>query len=306
MKILIEIPTWLGDSVMITPSLENLVDGLQCNEVSFIGPKHCLELFKNFPKAVNFIEISRDFLGLKQALTIGSYDIFVSFRDSIRSKIFKTLIRSKRKFNFNKAFFSGHQVEKYNSYVDSITNKVTKPKSLKLYQKDKKSKKSKIVVGINPGAAYGSAKRWTKDGFIKVSLKLSESNEIVLFGGSSETDICNYIEEILNDHGRKSVRNLAGKTSISELMREISDLDLFITGDSGPMHIAAAFQIPTVSIFGPTKHLETSQWMNNKSIVIKKDLDCQPCMKRECPLGHHQCMKLITPEEVITKSLNLI
>ena len=75
--------------------------------------------------------------------------------------------------------------------------------------------------------------------------------------------------------------------------------DLLITGDSGPMHIAAAFNVPTISIFGPTKNDETSQWMNEKNIIVKKNLDCQPCMKRTCPLKHHNCMKLIEATEVL-------
>ena len=65
------------------------------------------------------------------------------------------------------------------------------------------------------------------------------------------------------------------------------------------MHLAAAFQVPTIAIFGPTKDNETSQWKNNKSIIVKKNLDCQPCMKRSCPLKHHNCMKHIKATEVL-------
>jgi heptosyltransferase-2 len=65
------------------------------------------------------------------------------------------------------------------------------------------------------------------------------------------------------------------------------------------MHVAAAFEVPTVAIFGPTKDDETSQWMNEKSLIVKKNLDCQPCMKRTCPLGHHDCMKLIKAVDVL-------
>jgi len=72
------------------------------------------------------------------------------------------------------------------------------------------------------------------------------------------------------------------------------------------MHIAAAFQIPTVSIFGPTKAHETSQWMNEKSNLVKKELACQPCMKRVCPLGHHDCMGEINSKEIIDAALSLI
>ena len=81
---------------------------------------------------------------------------------------------------------------------------------------------------------------------------------------------------------------------------------MFITGDSGPMHLASAFQVPTVAIFGPTQDTETSQWMNDKSTIVKKNLDCQPCMMRSCPLKHHNCMKYIKSVDVLnaTKSLN--
>jgi heptosyltransferase-2 len=65
------------------------------------------------------------------------------------------------------------------------------------------------------------------------------------------------------------------------------------------MHLAAAFQIPTVAIFGPTKDNETSQWMNEKSMIVKKNLECQPCMKRTCPLKHHNCMKMVVASDVL-------
>ena len=71
------------------------------------------------------------------------------------------------------------------------------------------------------------------------------------------------------------------------------------------MHLAAACQIPTVTIFGPTNHKETSQWMNDKSTIVKKNLDCQPCMQRECPLKHHNCMRLINSDDVL-EAVNLL
>ena len=65
------------------------------------------------------------------------------------------------------------------------------------------------------------------------------------------------------------------------------------------MHIAAAYQIPTVSVFGPTNDKETSQWKNTNGIILKKNLDCQPCMKRSCPLKHHNCMKFLESSDVL-------
>ena len=113
------------------------------------------------------------------------------------------------------------------------------------------------------------------------------------------------IEKSLIEKGVTNYQSLVGKTTIIELINQISSLDLFITGDSGPMHVAAASQVPTVAIFGPTRDDETSQWMNEKSVVVKKTLDCQPCMQRNCPLHHHNCMKLIDAQEVIDTISNI-
>ncbi|MBT6922200.1 MAG: lipopolysaccharide heptosyltransferase II, partial [Candidatus Ruthia sp.] len=161
-------------------------------------------------------------------------------------------------------------------------------------------------LGINPGASYGSAKRWYPQEFAKVASKLSSKYDIIIFGGPNEVDIASDIEKSLIKSGLTNYQNLAGNTTIPELINRISNLDLFITGDSGPMHVAAAFQVPTVAIFGPTRDKETSQWMNDKSIIVKQNLNCQPCMKRTCPLQHQDCMKLITAVEVLdaVKGLN--
>ena len=112
-------------------------------------------------------------------------------------------------------------------------------------------------------------------------------------------------KKFLIEKGIDNYLNLASKTTIKQLINHISNLDLFITGDSGPMHLAASFQIPTVSIFGSSNDIETSQWMNLKSLIVKKNLDCQPCMKRTCPLKHHNCMNLIEVEEVLSAASSL-
>jgi len=305
-KILIELPTWLGDTVMATPAIENIVNLYNDVEITFIGPFVSIETMKNHPKVVKTIVLDKKYTSLyKTAKDLGKFDVFFSFRSSIRTKFLKFLISAKKKYQFDKNKYQNrHQVEKYNDFInDSLSIDSTAGK-LQIYGYDIAKSKKKIL-GINPGASYGSAKRWYPQEFAKVASELSAEYDIVIFGGPSEIDIAGDIEQALIDSGVTNYKNLAGNTTITELINKISSLDLFITGDSGPMHIAAAFQIPTVAIFGPTKDKETSQWMNKKSIIVKKNLDCQPCMKRICPLQHHNCMNLIKAIDVL-KAVNSI
>ncbi|MBR2506572.1 MAG: glycosyltransferase family 9 protein, partial [Bacilli bacterium] len=141
---------------------------------------------------------------------------------------------------------------------------------------------------------YGSAKRWYPSYFADVAMSLSSKFDIVIFGGNGEKEICDEISYILTKSGI-SHRNLCGKTSIKELASYIAGLELFITNDSGPMHIAAAFKVPTVALFGPTNFTRTSPYNNPKARLAHLNLPCMPCMKRVCPLGSHECMKELKP-----------
>ena len=300
MKILIELPTWLGDCVMATPAIENIVNFNNDVEITFIGSFVSIEALKNHPKVVKTVVLDKKYRVLyKTARNLGEFDYFFSFRSSLRTKFLKFLISAKNKYQFDKNKYQHrHQVEKYNDFINDSLDINFQPGKLLLSTISSQSSTQK-TVGINPGASYGSAKRWYPEEFAKVANELSDQYDIVIFGGPDEQDIALDIEKLLIKKDVKNYKNLAGKTTIPELINHISNLDLFITGDSGPMHVAAAFQIPTVAIFGPTKDNETSQWMNEKSIIVKKGLDCQPCMQRACPLQHHNCMKLITSVEVL-------
>ena len=308
MRVFIELPTWLGDTVMATPAIENLLNFFTDAEVTLIGSAVSIEVLKNHPRVTKSYVLERNYLKLYETIkSFDEFDIFFSFRGSFRSKFLKFFITSKRKYQFSKNFFvKDHQVENYNNFInDSLQiNSVTS--GLKLYlPKTIKGKKNKLL-GINPGASYGNAKRWYPKEFADVAAALSFNYDIVIFGGPHEKKIALDIEKYLINYGVKNYINLADKTSIEDLMSEIENLDLFITGDSGPMHLAAAFQVPTVSIFGPTNNKKTSQWMNKKSTIVKKNLACQPCMKKECPLKHHNCMKQINSQDVLSAINGLI
>lgn len=158
-----------------------------------------------------------------------------------------------------------------------------------------------FVLGINPGATFGSAKRWYPDRFAEVARRLAAEWEakVVIFGGPDETDIAAEIER----HLAGTCLNLAGKTTVRDLMALIKRCSFFITNDSGPMHIAAAFGVPLAAIFGPTDHTGTAPY-TEKAVIVRRDADCAPCKLRECP-SDHRCMTAVTAEDVVRAALEL-
>jgi len=301
MRIFIELPTWLGDTVMVTPAIENLANYFNDSKITLIGSVDAIEILKNHPKVTKTYVLEKNYFNLYNTIkSFGEFDVFFSFRSSFRSKFMKFFISSKRKYQFDKnKFINTHQVEKYNNFVNDSLNINTFASKLILHTEKKNKDGKNKLLGINPGASFGIAKRWYPKEFADVASDLSSQYDIIIFGGPGEKDIANDIENYLIEKGVDNYQNLAAKTTIKELITQISYLDLFITSDSGPMHLAAVFQVPTVAIFGPTKDNETSQWMNEKSIIVKKNLECQPCMKRTCPLEHHNCMKQVKALDVL-------
>tara|TARA_B110000008_G_C16971386_1_gene564055 strand:- start:2930 stop:3862 length:933 start_codon:yes stop_codon:yes gene_type:complete len=301
MKIIIELPTWLGDTVMSTPAFENLLNYFEDPEITLIGSFVAIEASKNHPSVIKTHILEKNYFNLyKNIKRYGKFDYFFSFRSSLRTKFIKFFISSNIKFQYDKSQFSnGHQVERYNNFINTSLKIKTLPGNLVLHSRKKSKNGANKILGINPGSSYGNAKRWYPKEFANLVLKLSTEFDTIIFGGPEEKDISDDIEKYLIQYEVENYQNLAGKTSMEELMSQISNLDLFITGDSGPMHLAAAFQIPTISIFGPTNHKETSQWKNHKRQIVKKNLECQPCMSKSCPLKHHACMKQILASDVM-------
>ena len=306
-KALIEIPNWLGDCVMFTPAFDNIINYYNNIEVTILGSSASIEFIENHPKIIKTLTIdSKNKFSYKTFANLGSFDIFFSFRGSIRAKIIKFIINATDKYQYiHDKYPKGHQVEKYVDFVNDCLNTNSSPAGLSCYLTNSRNNANSKILGINPGASYGNAKRWYPEQFSKIAIELSNDFDIMIFGGNNELEFAKEIEFNLIRNNISNYLNLAGKTSISELTNHISNLDIFITGDSGPMHIAASLNIPTISLFGPTNPIETSQWKNPNSVIIKKALECQPCMKRTCPLKHHNCMKLIEAREVIDSILKV-
>lgn len=318
MKILVILPNWLGDAVMATPAIEALCSVYPDAELTLVGSYVSIEALKYQPQCKHHYVDETKKKGNRFANTyrfakkLGSHDMAITFRNQLHSSLLLywsgTPVSAGRRSWHSLMFLThsikpthpSHLVEQYLDIAQSLTSEGLILGNLKLYIPPHRY--SRPMLGINPGATYGSAKRWYPEKFAEVARAYSDRYEIILFGGPNEVGMANDIESRLKG---VNVTNLAGKTSIQELCSFIGGLNLFITNDSGPMHIAAAYQVPTVAIFGPTRFTETSQWHNEKSIIVRHEMKCAPCMKRECPLGHHECMKSIEAEEVIEAVKNL-
>ncbi|QKF72676.1 heptosyltransferase II [Aliarcobacter faecis] len=305
MKIFIEIPSWLGDAIMATPAIENLIKTYPQAKIILLGSFVSTQAFEGYSNIERVIvdntkkEKNRYKALVSLAKSIGKVDLAISFRRSFSSKFMMFFIKAKEKFNYKRLTKKEiHLAIRYNDFINKVLNLSNEVGDLKLYFKP--FSYSKATLGINPGATYGSAKRWYSQEFAKVAISLANRYDIVIFGGPTETDIAKDIEDELIKNGISNYQNLAGKTTIPELIEKIAGLDLFITNDSGPMHIAAAYKVKTIAIFGPTKFTETNQWHNDENgLIITKNLSCAPCMKRVCPLKHHNCMKQITASDVL-------
>ena len=275
-------------------------------KIVFFGSFAACELFKAHPNCERVIVDSSKKAKFRlwrlfwQAIELGKFDTAFSFRSSFASKILLFGARAGRKFIFQKSNDSAHQVQKYLKFVKAALNLKRADDGLKLYFEPRKF--DAPVLGLNPGASYGSAKRWHPAYFAQVALHFKDKFKIIIFGGAGERDMCEQIERILRENGA-GCENLAGKTSVRELCENIGGIGqsggIFVTNDSGPMHIAAAYKTPTIALFGPTRFAQTCPWRNENARILHLNLECMPCMKRVCPLKTHACMKDLSPQAVI-------
>ena len=162
---------------------------------------------------------------------------------------------------------------------------------------------NKPVIGINPGATGGTAKRWFPDRFALLSKRLHKRYQvkIIIFGGPGDT----FLGEYIRKKSDNACINLAGHTSLEQAFALISLCSLFITNDSGLMHAAAALNINQIAIIGSTDHIATAP-ANLNSVIVKAHVPCSPCLKPECRYGHHRCMDMISVDRVETLALKIL
>ena len=151
------------------------------------------------------------------------------------------------------------------------------------------------ILGLCPGAEFGEAKRWPAEYYAEVARDaLQKGWHVWLFGSGKDITVTNSINQLTNFQ----CLDLGGKTNLSEAIDLMSLCDNVISNDSGLMHVAAALDKNLVAIYGSSNPHHTPP-MNDKAVIEYLALDCSPCFKRECPFGHLNCLKNISPQQVI-------
>jgi len=160
-----------------------------------------------------------------------------------------------------------------------------------------------LIVGVNPGAQYGVAKKWYPERYGEVADRLIESHgaSIIIFGGPGDVSVAAAVQASMAGEAL----NLAGMTTLGGLMALVGMCGLFITNDTGAMHVASALGVPTLAVFGSTDPVATGP-SGSRTRVVRNPVYCSPCLKRKCPLKHYKCLESVSVEDVYRAAVGML
>ncbi|MDB6081113.1 MAG: rfaF [Chlamydiia bacterium] len=326
-KILVRMPNWLGDAVMATPVLEDLKRSYPNAKVTALSSDVIATLLQGNPYVDEAITFSRkgalkskETKRITELLSSSSYDFGILLTGSFSSawQLYRAKIPSRIGYpgHFRKALLTEpvpyadnyekeHLVISYKKLLAPLDISLSDTSPHIYISKDEQKSAQKLleshdissdhtIIGINPGAAYGSAKCWPKERFRELTERLLKNTTIrvLYFGEQSSKPL---IDDICRGLPLRVV-NLVGKTNLRELFALINSCTLIITNDSGPMHVAAALKKDLVAIFGSTNDIKTGPYGIGR--VIHHHVPCSPCYLRSCPIDF-RCMTSISVDEVI-------
>jgi heptosyltransferase-2 len=336
-NIIVRMPNWLGDLVMATPVLADIRQHWPDAEITAMCQSNMASILKHDPHIDALFSYNKPsgWIRYGQVHTIideirrGEYDLGIMLTNSISSAWwfwrgavkwrigYATQLRSwllSQAVPWPAQKEQQHQVITYKMLLEPLGIPLsTTPPQLYLTDEERTQAHEllqsaginageSLILGINPGAAYGHAKCWIPERFVALTQAMLNNPRItvVYFGDSSGAPL---VDKICAQLPAERVLNLAGKTSLRELMALISCCSLILTNDSGPMHVAAALRIPLVALFGSTSDTCTGPYLSGT--VIHKHVACSPCYKRVCPIDF-RCMKTIAVAEVQRELQKLI
>lgn len=337
-KILIRGVNWIGDAVMTMPAIRALRWSYPEAVINLLIKPYLRPLFERNPFVNSIISYGEEFnnlfgkIKLSRLLLKEKYSKAFLFQNAFDAALITFLahiperigyIRDGRGLLLSKPIPYNnedrrlHHIDYYLNLLSSygIEAKYSRPWIYlsieeRLSARERFSSLKKPILGINIGATYGSAKRWFPERFGEVATWFIKDTDgsVVLFGSQKEINISEEVEFFikralsLTDY---SFLNLCGKTTLRDLISLISECDLFLTNDSGPMHIAYAVGTPLMSIFGSTDP-DLTGYREEGSLVINSNVQCSPCFRRECEKKDLLCMNRISSDDVFFKIKEMI
>jgi heptosyltransferase-2 len=322
-KILVRVPNWIGDAVMSTPALGAIRAAFPSWEIVLAANPVVCELMSPHPFCDRVIVYDKKGLhggavGLwrfSRHLASEAFDGAILLQNALEAAILAALAGISVRAGYStdgRRLLLTHPVRRsaqalrlHHSryYLEMLAGLGISPAGFQTRLQCTEAERNwaaslmegQRFAAINPGAAYGSAKRWYPQRFAKVAEALASDFgfKVLLVGGPAEADIGSQILSAMSSEAL----NMIGRTSVRGLMALLASSELVVTNDSGPMHVAAAFGRPVVALFGPTDHLVTSP-LCSRLALVRKPTECAPCLKRECP-GDHRCMAQISVEDVL-------
>jgi heptosyltransferase-2 len=322
MKIVVRAPNWIGDSILSFPALYSVRKNFPAAEIWIAASRWTEGIFIPLDWVKGTIALSnKNIKSDAQILKEHNFDIGILFTNSFGSALLFSLAKIPQRWGYardgrhllltKRVHFSPleaprHHIQYYLSLVSKLGLE-TAPAELNLPLTEEAVSqtnalfqslsvdRNKPIIILSPGASYGPAKRWPASFFSRLATLLQSNHdaEILIIGSEKDKDIATAIAADMP----KKPYDLTGQTTLPQLAGSICQSSLFITNDSGPMHLANALKVPVIAIFGPTDPLITGPFQM-PSKVLKGQVSCWPCSYRECPF-EHQCMTQITPEMVL-------
>jgi heptosyltransferase-2 len=341
-KILIRSTNWIGDAVITTPAVRTIRENFPESEITMLVHPWVGDIFRYSPRVDHLLiyEKKGQHQGLKGMLRLAGelrlqqFDCAILLQNAFEAALITMVAGIPVRGGYTTdarglllthgvekepELIKKHQVHYYQRMVRGLGLR-TSPNDLELFIPGDQIDAAKSLVeeragvqvgaapliGFNPGAAFGPAKRWPAEKFAELAEMLCRRTDarIVLFGSGADQETA---AAIIAHTGKARDRmiDLTGATSLIEAMALIGECSVFVTNDSGLMHVGAALHTPMVAIFGSTDHIATGPYSDNAT-VIRKPLSCSPCKKSHCPEKHFQCMKLISSAEVFTAVTQLL
>lgn len=334
-NILIRSTNWIGDAVMTTPAVRSIRRNFPEAKVTLLALPWVADLFRACPHIdhIFLYEKQGRHQGLRGKLRLAAelrqenYDLSILLQNAFEAALITFLARipvrggyttdgrglllthgvrkhpeigRKHQVHYYQEMLEGLGLQRGENSPELFLDPAAEQEADALIREALQGKDVPII-GLNPGAAYGPAKCWPAAKYAELAGHLAEKTGglLVIFGTATDKQAA---AEISIAAGER-VLDLTGKTSLAQALACIARCSVFVSNDSGLMHVAAALDRPLVAVFGSTDHVATGPY-SDKATIVRQTVDCSPCMKTHCPESHFRCMEGITVQEVEQAALH--